>query len=62
MGCSMHATAQALARGSMLQEDPLASPSTLRQALFLRLYGYEFDAEARRKILRYLKHLDRDGI
>ena len=51
MGCSMHSTAQALVRASVLEEDPLASPATLRRALFLRFYGHEFDAEAREKIL-----------
>lgn len=48
MGCSMHATAQALIRASTLEKDPLASPATLRKALFLRFYGHEFDS-ARRK-------------
>ena len=30
---------------------PLASPAALRQALFLRFYGHEFDADTREKIL-----------
>lgn len=30
MGCSMHATAQALVRASVLEKDPQASPATLR--------------------------------
>jgi hypothetical protein len=51
MGCSMHATAQALVKASVLEKDPLASPVALRQALFLRFYGHEFDSEAREKIL-----------
>ena len=55
MGCSMHATAQALVRASVLEKDPLASPATLRRALFLRFYGHEFDAQAREKILLALK-------
>jgi hypothetical protein len=54
MGCSMHATAQALLRASMLQVDPAASPAALRKALFLRFYGQEFDAATRKKILRAL--------
>lgn len=36
------------------REDPHASPATLRRALFLRLYGHEFDGEAREKILARL--------
>lgn len=31
--------------------DPLASPIALRQALFIRFYGHEFDPETREKIL-----------
>ena len=54
MGCSMSATARALIRASVLAKDPQASPGTVRRALFLRLYGHEFDAEAREKILARL--------
>ena len=51
--CS-NATARALIRASVLAKDPQASPATLRRAMFLRLYGHEFDAEAREKILERL--------
>lgn len=51
MGCSMHASAQALVRPSVLEKDPLASPAALRRALFLRFYSHDFDPEAREKIL-----------
>jgi len=61
MGCSMHATAQALVRASVLEKDPLASPVTLRRALFLRFYGHEFDAEEREKILLALKGVGRQS-
>ncbi len=54
MGCSMHATAQALVRASALEKDPQASPADLRRALFLRFYNHDFDPEAREKILRAL--------
>ncbi len=52
MGCSMHATARALVRASVLEVNPQASPAALRRALFLRFYGHEFGAETRGKILR----------
>ena len=53
MGCSMHAAGQALVR---------ASPVMLRQALFLRFYGHEFDLETREKILIALEKSDgREG-
>jgi hypothetical protein len=50
MGCSMHATARARVRASVLEQDPLASAAALRQALFVRFYGHEFDSETRDKI------------
>ena len=54
MGCSMHAMAQELVRTSVLQADPIASPASLRKALFLRFYGQDFDSAARKRILRAL--------
>ena len=61
MGCSMHATAQALVRASVLEKDPLASPAALRQALFLRFYGHEFEAGTREKILLALEGIGRQS-
>lgn len=59
MGCSMHATAQALVRASVLEKDPQASPATLRRALFLRFYGRDFDPQTREKILLALEGVNR---
>jgi len=59
MGCSMHSTARALVKASVLEKDPLASPAALRQALFLRFYGHEFDSETRDKILLALEGVGR---
>ena len=61
MGCSMHATAQALVKASVLQNDPQASPATLRRALFLRFYGHEFAAGTREKILLAVERADLKG-
>jgi hypothetical protein len=47
----MFATARRLIVASVLENDPLASPATIRRALFLRFYGADFDAETREKIL-----------
>jgi len=58
MGCSMHATARALVRASVLEKDPNASPATLRRALFLRFYGREFGGRTREKILLTLGKAD----
>ncbi len=55
MGCSMHATAQAMVRASVLEKEPLASPAAIRRALFLRFYGHEFDPETAAKILVVLE-------
>lgn len=55
MGCSMHATAQALVKASILEKDPHASPAALRRALFLRFYGQDFDPDSQEKILRALE-------
>lgn len=54
IGCSMHVAAKALARASILEKDPQASPAALRQALFLRFYRDDFGADTREKILHDL--------
>jgi hypothetical protein len=51
MGCSMFDTAKALMRAGILDQNPHASPAKIRRALFMQLYGHEFDADSRRKIL-----------
>jgi hypothetical protein len=51
MGCSMHATSQALVKASISEDNPVA----LKQALFLRIYGDEFGPKERKKILRALR-------
>ncbi len=51
MGCSMHATAQALVRASVLEKRPNTTPAELRQTLFLCFYGDEFDQMTKDKIL-----------
>jgi hypothetical protein len=54
MAGSMYATARALVIASILEKDPSASPARLRQAIFLRFYGHEFDAATRERILARL--------
>jgi hypothetical protein len=51
MGCEMRDTARALVEASIREQDPRATPESVRKALFLRFYGHEFDAESRAKIL-----------
>jgi hypothetical protein len=50
MGCSMFATARAFVLASVLEREPSLSTAALRRALFLRLYGSEFDADKRERI------------
>ncbi len=50
MGCSMHATAQALAKASLSQQHPGARPGELKRLLFLHFYGDDFEAEERKRI------------
>ncbi len=54
MGCSMHASAQAMVRAAALAAEPTASPAALKKVLFLRFYGQDFDSAARKRILRSL--------
>ena len=50
MGASMLATARALILASVREKDPGASAPALRRALFLRLYGADFDPGTRARI------------
>jgi hypothetical protein len=61
MGDSMYATARALVIASILEHDPSASPAALRQAVFMRFYGHEFDAATRERILARLASADDGG-
>ncbi|MFN3466373.1 MAG: hypothetical protein ACK4WF_01565 [Candidatus Brocadiales bacterium] len=55
MGCSMHETARRLVLASLKAQNPLASKAELRQALFLRFYGKDFEPETTEKIFRFLR-------
>ena len=61
MGDSMYATARALVIASITERDPSISPAALRQAVFLRFYGHEFDAATRERILRRLAEPEAAG-
>ncbi|MBI3805906.1 MAG: hypothetical protein HY281_00035 [Nitrospirae bacterium] len=51
MGCSMFDAAKAMMQAGILDQNPHASPAEIRRALFTQLYGHEFNAESRAKIL-----------
>ncbi len=54
MAGSMYATARVLVIASILEKEPAATPARLRQALFERFYGHEFDETTRARILARL--------
>ena len=51
MGCAMRETVRAFVEASIREQDPQATPETVRKRLFLRFYGHEFDGDSRAKIL-----------
>ena len=54
MGCSMFETSRQLITRAILEENPQISEKGLKQQLFLRFYGNDFDEQEREKILHYL--------
>ena len=54
MGDSMYAAARALVRASILAATPNATPAQVRQQIFVRFYGHEFDAPTLDRILAAL--------
>ena len=54
MGCSMHATARALAVASLLQKHPGSHAAELKRLLFLQFYGADFAPKERKRIISAL--------
>ena len=50
MGCSMHATAHALAKAYLSERHPDAHPLELKRLLFLHFYNTDFKPEERKRI------------
>jgi hypothetical protein len=59
MGCSMFATARALAKARVLQKHPDAGPAELKRRLFLHFYGADFEPEERDRIASALEKFRR---
>jgi len=55
MGFSMYATSKHLVTCAIRRENPHISETELRQELFLKFYGGDFDPEQKEKILAHLK-------
>lgn len=61
MGCSMHATARALAKAALLQRHPDAGPAELKRLLFLHFYGAEYEPDQRKRIAAALSKSAKRG-
>jgi hypothetical protein len=55
MGCSMYETSKHLIIRAILENNPGISEVGLRQELFLRFYGNDFNPIEREKILKHLE-------
>ncbi len=56
MGCSMIRTSKYLITRAILKSDPRITKSKLRQAIFLKFYGADFDSETKLRILRHFSN------
>jgi hypothetical protein len=61
MGCSMFATARALAKAGLLQKHPDAGPAELKRLLFLHFYGDDFTPKQRHRIASAISRAARNG-
>jgi hypothetical protein len=50
MGCSMHATALALAKAYIARQHPGSHPAELKRLVFLHFYANDFAPEERKRI------------
>jgi hypothetical protein len=55
MAGSMYAAARALVLASVRETDPSAAAAALREAVFLRFYGHEFEEPTRERIRARLR-------
>ncbi|MBM3235295.1 hypothetical protein FJZ31_03240 [Candidatus Poribacteria bacterium] len=55
MGCSMFSTSKALIAAGIRHRQPGISDIDLKVAVFLKLYGDDFDEEQKQKIIAHLR-------
>jgi hypothetical protein len=60
MGFSMYKTSKYLVARSILENTPIYSGIALRQELFLRFYGNDFDEDTKQKILEHIGRICSD--
>jgi hypothetical protein len=61
MGCSMYATAQALAKASISRRHSGAHPAELKRLFFFHFYGADFEPQIRKRIASALSKNGRPG-
>jgi hypothetical protein len=54
MGCSMFDAAKQIAKSAITEQYPQILPHKLKEAIFLRFYGKEFDEACKERILKAL--------
>jgi hypothetical protein len=54
MGFSMYDTAKEIVKSAIRQKFPGITPEDLKKEIFLRFYGFEFDAREKEKIIAAL--------
>lgn len=54
MGFSMYDTAREIVKSAIRHKSPEIAPGDLKKEIFLRFYGFEFDAREKKKIMAAL--------
>lgn len=55
MGCSMYDAAKQIVESALFNQNPGITPQKIREKIFLRFYGAEFNRAEKKKILNSLK-------
>ncbi len=56
IGCSMFGAAKQIVKDAILDQNPGITPQRMKEEIFLRFYGMEFNNEEKEKILSVLKN------
>ncbi len=57
MGCSMFDSAKQIVKNAILNQNPEIKPQRMKEEIFLRFYGMEFNKAEKEKILNVLKNV-----
>jgi hypothetical protein len=56
MGCSMFGAAKQIVKDAIFNQNPGITPQRMKEEIFLRFYGMEFNKDEKGKILNVLKN------